>query len=449
MIDSISISNFKSFKNAELRFSPLTLLIGPNASGKSNAIEAIRLLSWLAKGQRLDDIERNIHGADSLVRGQARDLFQKPYSLTPSTRQNESYTINPITEIRCKISEKRNNWNFLSLNIGLINDHLIVYDEKISDLEDKNLYEISTEPIPHTNEVWVRYNNFMMEEEESLIPCSNQQAIFYQLETPGRFKDSHEESQKIIPFVTKSFREALRSIVFIDPQPSLMRNYTHVRNDEITEDCSNISSVINTITKSEKNSIFLLDFIRSLPEQDIETIGFIETDRNDVMVRLVESFGGKENIIDAPLLSDGTLRVLAVAAVLLTAPEGSLVIIEEIDNGIHPSRADLLISNIKETAERRNLRVLLTSHNPALLDALPDESLGDVLCCYRDPGEGDSRIVQLKTLERYPALVARGPLGYLMTNGILDRFLKDKTTPEQRKNASLQWLKNLKSEVSG
>nr|WP_071822754.1 AAA family ATPase [Microcystis aeruginosa] len=32
------------------------VLIGANASGKSNALEAIRLLSWLAKGSRLDDI---------------------------------------------------------------------------------------------------------------------------------------------------------------------------------------------------------------------------------------------------------------------------------------------------------------------------------------------------------------------------------------------------------
>ncbi|MBD3265140.1 AAA family ATPase, partial [bacterium] len=75
MIRSISIRNFKSYKEAELKFSPLTMLIGANASGKSNAIEAIRLLSWLAKGQRLDDIERNIQGAENLVRGQARDLF--------------------------------------------------------------------------------------------------------------------------------------------------------------------------------------------------------------------------------------------------------------------------------------------------------------------------------------------------------------------------------------
>ncbi len=44
MIQSFSIENFKSFRKATLPLSPLTLLIGANASGKSNAIEALQLL---------------------------------------------------------------------------------------------------------------------------------------------------------------------------------------------------------------------------------------------------------------------------------------------------------------------------------------------------------------------------------------------------------------------
>ena len=46
----------------------------------------------------------------------------------------------------------------------------------------------------------------------------------------------------------------------------------------------------------------------------------------------VETFGGKPTAYDASLLSDGTLRVLAIAAAMLSAPEGSLVVIEQIDN---------------------------------------------------------------------------------------------------------------------
>ena len=83
----------------------------------------------------------------------------------------------------------------------------------------------------------------------------------------------------------------------------------------------------------------LLSFVKSLPEQDIVDIRFVETPRDEVMVQLVENFGGRERTMDADSLSDGTLRVLALAAFLLTAPAGSLLVVEELDNGIHPSRA--------------------------------------------------------------------------------------------------------------
>ena len=92
------------------------------------------------------------------------------------------------------------------------------------------------------------------------------------------------------------------------------------------------------------------------------------------------------------LLSDGTLRVLAIAAALLSAPEGSTVVIEEVDNGVHPSRAKQLLATMRQQADARNVRLLLSTHNPALMDALPDLSLGDVVFCYRSKMTGDSQL---------------------------------------------------------
>jgi len=73
MIDAITLRNFKSYKSATLPLAPLTLLIGANASGKSNALEAIRILSWLAEGRRTDDIGRGVQG----VRGYRGDILYK------------------------------------------------------------------------------------------------------------------------------------------------------------------------------------------------------------------------------------------------------------------------------------------------------------------------------------------------------------------------------------
>lgn len=430
MLMSIDLKNFKSYEEASLPLAALTFLIGANASGKSNVLEAIRLLNWLAKGSRLDDITRSIQSGDAVVRGQANDLFR-------DTQQ--SFTLGG------HFGEAMEGWSDFEISIGLVADQLVVTGEKVDKPgQSVPLYQVDGVSSSHTDEISVAYNNFKRGKNKPHIPCSNRQAIFYQIETPGRFEANHVESQRIIPLVARAVRETLRNVVFLDPRPALMRDYAYVKDDQIKEDGSNLSAVLYGLSQVEVEKSKLLGFIKSLPEQDITDIQFIKTDRNDVMVRLVETFGQKSRNVDAPLLSDGTLRVLAIGAALLTAPNGSLVIIEEIDNGVHPSRAETLVRQLQTIASERELRVLLTSHNPALLDALPDSALADVVACYRDPEEGDSRLIRLGDLDRYPELVAQGPLGQLMTRRVLDRFLKDSTTEEEREANALDWLQQLK-----
>lgn len=435
MLTSIELKNFKSYEEASLPLSAITFLIGANASGKSNVLEAIRLLNWLAKGSRLDDITRSIQSGDAVVRGQANDLLRDPL---------KSFSLGG------RFEGMPQGWNHFEISIGLVADQLVVTAEQVEKPgEAVPLYQVDGGANGHSDEVSVAYNNFKRGRNKPHVPCSNRQAVFYQLETPGRFESGHQESQRVIPAVTKALRETLRNVVFLDPRPALMRDYAYVKDDVIKEDGSNLSAVLYQISQTQTQKDKLLAFIKSLPEQDITDIEFIRTDRNDVMVRLVESFGQKSRKVDAPLLSDGTLRVLAIGAALLTAPAGALVIVEEVDNGVHPSRAETLIRQLQAIAAERELRVLLTSHNPALLDALPDSALADVVACYRDPEEGDSRLMRLGDLDRYPELVAQGPLGQLVTRRVLDRFLKDGTTPEQRKAQALDWLEALSQSTQG
>jgi hypothetical protein len=353
----------------------------------------------------------------------------------------------------CECDGVPDNWGRLDLQIRLIADQLALAGEEIQQGSNDSssavpLYRVAGEPSAHSDEIQVAYNNFRPGPNKPFIPCSSRQAVFYQLESPGRFEANHPESQKVIPGVTKSFRETLRNIVFLDARPAVMRGYSYDKDNQMKEDGSNLSSVLFRICRqSEHGRSKLLEFIRSLPEQNIVDIRFIETDRRDVMVRLVESFGGQNRDVDAPLLSDGTLRVLAVAAVLLSAPPGSLVVIEELDNGVHPSRAENLVRQIRATATERNLQILLTTHNPALLDALPNDCLEDVLCCYRDPDSGESRVTRLGDLDRYPELVAQASLGELVTQRILDRFLKDRTSETERLQQMHLWLEELEQET--
>ncbi len=72
----MKIGDFKSYRSAELRLAPLTVLIGANASGKSNAIEALRLLSWVAQGDQFGSIRYAVY--DQAIRGTVASLgFQR------------------------------------------------------------------------------------------------------------------------------------------------------------------------------------------------------------------------------------------------------------------------------------------------------------------------------------------------------------------------------------
>ena len=436
MISKFWIQNFKSYdRKSELPLAPLTFLIGANASGKSNAIEAIRILKWISQGQRLDDLTTRGTGPESYLRGQPQDFFHA----SPETFELGVL----IDDIACKV--------VLDIGISLIKEELAITSEKALSCTDPNTwyYEIEGKANERTDEIQVSYNNFSRGRNKPRIPCSNQQAIFYQLQSPGAFNNEHETSKKVIPEIAKCLRENLKNIEFLDPRPAAMRGYAFIGDKELNDDGSNVSSVLFRIcNESDESKRHLLNFIRSLPEQDIQEIQFIKTTRNEVMVELRESFKSAFADVPAPSLSDGTLRVLAIAAILLTAKVGSCVIIEEIDNGVHPSRAKTLVENIQKVCDQRKLHVLLTTHNPALLDAIPDRSLADVLCCYRDRDDGDSRIVRLGDLPRYPELVAQASLGELVTTRVLDRFVKDKTTEEERTQQSLKWLKDLKAEAS-
>jgi len=439
MLTVFRLAHFKSYEHAELPLGPITLLIGANASGKSNAIEALRLLSWLAQGQKLSSIQYTINAGDRILRGRVGDLCRQP---------SHRFTLG------CQTDDST--WQTLALTIEERDGELHIVEESISDpSETLPLYQLDQPSEGVGTDAGVAYNNFQRGRNKPHTAVSDQMAVFVQLEGSARFDEKHERSQSVIPEVAKRYQTLLQDILFLDPAPSRMRQYAFQTDTRLKGDGTNLSSVlyklwgprdaatVNPVQQAHREEI--LRFIRSLPEQDILGLSFITTPRNEVLLAATESFGGKEQQFDASLLSDGTLRVLAIASAMLSAPEGSLVVIEEIDNGVHPSRARDLLERIRAVAQSRNLRVLLSTHNPALADALPDAALCDVVFCYRDPHTGASRLKKLGELEDVSDLLVKGPLGHLMTSGAIERFVKQPVDREAKRRQGQEWIERMRS----
>lgn len=448
MLKQILLKNFKSYRDQALPLAPLTLMIGANASGKSNAIEAFRFLSWLAGGQKLSVIQHQIDDSDKIFRGKIDNLgYFGNEQFTLGCRLDDSFSKEYFRLAWCK-KHPSDQWNELEITLELRPNGLHILNEKIGnytiqpEAEMFPLYWIAIPSDETSSEVSVAYNNFKQGKNKPTVICTDQIAIMCQLDSPATFAHEDNQSKQAIPDATRNFQHFLESAIFLDPVASLMRGDSFPEKI-LRGNCSNVSGVLYQLWQKEDKRLSILQFIQSLPEQDVKDLQFFEDRRGRISMELVESFGGKDKAWSVELLSDGTLRVLAIAAAVLSAPEGSTVVIEEIDNGVHPSRANHLLSTMQEHAKRRNIRLLLTTHNPALMDALPDEALGDVVFCYRDPQEGDSRLVRLSDLEDYAGLVMQGSLGDLVTRGIVDRFVKSPITPEAKKQNALDWLERL------
>ena len=416
---SFSLENFKSYEQATLPLAPLTVLVGANASGKSNLIEAMQLLCWLSTGRRLADLSAAIEKHEVAIRGRLTDLPLAAASPVGLRCALPAEGGDPALDLAVKIQME-------SRGPRIAGEELQADDVPGT---VPYYYRIDVPAAAHGSEVSVAYNNFARGGNKPHIACVDQQAVFTQLGTPARF--THLEAQRKIPAATARLQLALSSTLFLDPSPKEMRGYAYADEHALRGDGSNVSAALKALCdRGGKDEV--LAFVRKLPEQDITDLQFLTTPRNEVMVRLEETFGGRREVRDAAVLSDGTLRVLAIATAALSVSEGSVVVIEEIDNGVHPSRARLLLDALFDIARKRRLRVLLTTHNPALADATPVAAIGDVVACYRDVATGHSRLQRLSDLEDYAALVARGPLGFLLSSGTLDRYLKMRRDDAER-----------------
>lgn len=430
MLLRFEIDNFKSYRNATLELGggetddwPLTVLIGANASGKTNLIEGLRLLSSIAGGARLDDIRPG--RVDAGLRGSVAGL---------GFRGARRFAFGCTTDIA--------EYNSYKIEIELREgDRLHIVDERVQSAARRvPLFAVVEPSVGLAGDIAVAYDNFKRGGKKPRITCTDQQSVLAQIQSPARFQRTHQKALRTVPRIAQQYETLLRNVALLDPRPRQMRGYSFRNETRLNEHGSNLSAVLCNICADPGLGRQVLDFIRDVPEQDIRSIEFIETPRGEVMVKLVETFGSELAEYDASQLSDGTLRILAVAAAMLTAPEDGLLVVEEIDNGVHPSRVEQLVARICDVARQRRLRVLVTSHNPTLLDALPDAAVADVVFCYRDAVDGASRLVRLESLPDLPKLVMQGPLGRLLSTRTLDRFVKKRPSEEEARENALAWI---------
>jgi predicted ATPase len=389
--------HFKNFASAELDLvTPLTVLIGTNGSGKSNVIEAIELLSFIVHGGILHDVGDLSSGSDRplKIRGGLQfcpSFGQESCSLGFRTTEM-SYTIKLQIKPRPRISQER--------------------------------LEVLGELIVETSQ-W---------------QISTPQSIFSTY--PEDFS-SHLES---LSHWRKVLRDALPRPLVFEPRPWLMRTYEDMKNNILAPHGGNLSAVLYTLsqgTEEDQQALErLLGWVKQLPEEPYQAISFVTTEFDDVMFGFKEA--SEKPLVSAKLLSDGTLRSLAILTALETVKPHSLVVIEEFDNSLHPSRVAMLVTAMAECSQRRQLKLLVTTHNPATLNTLqnPREQLEGVILCKWNAIVQSSELIRFLDLPHLFKILEGGHLGDTVTRRTIERLLAP-DYEERCRERNLKWQTRL------
>ena len=229
----------------------------------------------------------------------------------------------------------------------------------------------------------------------------------------------------------RSVQDDLSKVSIIDPIPAKMRLYSRIVDSKLRRDCANISATLYALSQ-KKDAMWerFEKIVKSLPENEIKEIDFVTTAIGDVILVEKEETGNSFAKIDAARLSDGTLRCIAALASVMSAPENSLVIVEEVDNGIHPSRAKKLMSAMSAIVKERNIALIVTTHNVTVLNGLDKEGILGVAVTYRDAETKASKIIPFVDIQNQAGLLAIGGVGDALASDTLIRAIKDKAVVE-------------------
>ncbi len=412
-ITQLRLTAFKSYRDTIMPVSPLTILIGRNGGGKSNALDALEVLSRLARGGEIRDALDGARRDAGPVRGGIDgcapigiDFFELGVSIQHG---DDAIRLDVRVQVRPQVQVVR---EVLSAVVGgrrRVLLETLAPDLQRSDIEAK---------------IW---NDKRGRNPQTVFRSTHLLTAQLPLRLGGR-----TAAERRVLEMAESVLGVLGGVFHLDPVPQLMRQYVPEQDVVLRRNAENISATIARLHR-EGGTRFseLVDAIRRLPEYELSAIDVGSTEFGEVMLAVDELDDGRTVTVPARQMSDGMLRMIAVITALLAGGSGVAIegtasippaltlVLEELENGLHPTQAATVMALVKSARAEQGFQVLLTTHSPALLNALDgDDHLG-VLVVARDRDNSRSTITPLVELPGYLAMMASGRLGDLAAAGLL------------------------------
>lgn len=361
MLTKVWAKNFHSLENVSLDLGPLTVFVGPNASGKSNIVD---VLSFVADAGRdgLDAAIMKRHGIGAIRRWSAQG---RPYDVeigvcVEGLSWSLTYEFTLGGEARSEYRVKKDRLRVSGGSGG----GLKAWEFEIEARDGKIVNPQPPDGLP--SERWP-------------VPDAAGLLLYSMLRGPFLFwivPDVLQKREVVFDALVGGYQH-LTDMRFYHIFPNAFRDPQKPGDpDSLGEHGENLASVVRQMRK--RPSPLLLELVHAL--------GKVVPGVTDLQANLVGGYlvvklkheraagNGKGAWFDLSQESDGTLRLLALLVALFRDRAPSLIAIEEPELTIHPGALAVLADLLQEQATARS-QVLITTHSPDLIDRFSPDSL--------------------------------------------------------------------------
>ncbi|MDA1050571.1 MAG: AAA family ATPase [Planctomycetota bacterium] len=367
----VEVEGYRSFKSQTWCPGDLNVLIGQNASGKSNLLRVLEISQAAAKGN-LGKYVQQEGGMESIVWDGQADKVRIRIKMTPLPPYSDPETDALTYELELARLAKTSSYridrellgNYYKVETGEMQEpfkllerdprHAVVYS-----MDSKRFQHIpttTTTTTPYPSDVSrIEAPEDSLSEEETLL--------------------SHAAGPFAANRFVSEFQEELASWKihqgFHTHREAAIRASQVTRADtQVSPDGQNLISVLHSLYMSSR------DFKREINAamhsafgDDFEELVFPPAADQRIQLRI--RWRSLRRELSAADLSDGTLRFLFLLAVLANPAPPPIIAIDEPETGLHPSMLPIIAEYARDASNRA--QVVLTTHSPELLDAFGEE----------------------------------------------------------------------------